>query len=72
MSSSKTENIDDTVSGKVKSMWKNYGKLAIGTYFGIYVTTLGSIFLSLDLDLFNAATFGLDPVYAVKKVFIHI
>eukprot|EP01035_Chromulina_nebulosa_P017772 gene17772-23375_t len=45
-----------------------YGVVAIGTYFGLYVTTLGSIFLSLDYDLFNSASFGLDPNTAIKKV----
>lgn len=53
-------------------MWKDYGKLAIGTYFSVYVVTLGSIFLSLDYDLFNAATFGIDPQTAIKKVVFSI
>jgi hypothetical protein len=39
--------------------------LAVGTYLGVYVTTLGSLFLALDYDIFNAATVGLDPVYAI-------
>ena len=30
---------------KVSYMWKNYGKLAIGTYFTIYVTTLGELLI---------------------------
>ena len=53
---------------KITYMWKNYGKLAIGTYFTIYVTTLGSIFFALDFDIFNAAAVGLDPAYAIHKV----
>eukprot|EP00600_Ochromonadales_sp_CCMP1393_P000916 CAMPEP_0174989774 /NCGR_PEP_ID=MMETSP0004_2-20121128/20922_1 /TAXON_ID=420556 /ORGANISM="Ochromonas sp., Strain CCMP1393" /LENGTH=179 /DNA_ID=CAMNT_0016243247 /DNA_START=129 /DNA_END=668 /DNA_ORIENTATION=+ len=52
---------------RVSDMWKKYGKLAIGTYLGIYVTTLSSIFFALDLDLFHAATFGFDPVAAITK-----
>jgi hypothetical protein len=53
---------------KVSGMWKNYGKVAIGTYLSIYVMTLSSLFVSLDFDLFNAATFGFDPVGAIGKV----
>mmetsp|Transcript_3823 Transcript_3823/g.3432 ORF Transcript_3823/g.3432 Transcript_3823/m.3432 type:complete len:222 (-) Transcript_3823:64-729(-) len=57
-----------SIKDKFKYMWKKYGVVAIGTYFGLYVTTLGSIFLSLDYDLFNSASFGLDPNTAIKKV----
>jgi hypothetical protein len=57
-----------SVKGKFKQIWNRYGFLAIGTYAGLYIMTLGSIFISLDLDLFNAATFGFDPEIAVLKV----
>lgn len=57
-----------TVAEKLKRMWKAYGALAVGTYLGVYVTTLGSLFLALDYDIFNAATVGLDPVYAIHMV----
>ena len=57
-----------TFKDKVANMWKNYGKLAIGTYLGVYITTLGSIFLALDFDVFNAATFGFDHAAAIAKV----
>jgi hypothetical protein len=53
---------------KVTGMWKNYGKVAIGTYLSIYVMTLSSLFVSLDFDLFNAATFGFNPLQAIGKV----
>eukprot|EP01038_Epipyxis_sp_PR26KG_P008040 gene8040-10895_t len=66
--SNKMDVTDPSVSGKLKAMWKNYGTLAIGTYLCIYVSTLSSIFLALDFDVFNAATFGLDAVSAVNKV----
>ena len=55
---------------KVKYMWKSYGYVAIGTYLGIYLTTLTSIFLCVDFDVFNAASIGLDPAYAIGKVTI--
>lgn len=61
---------DSCVKGKFKQIWKRYGFLAIGTYAGLYITTLGSIFISLDLDMFNAATFGFDPEIAVSKVLL--
>eukprot|EP01041_Mallomonas_annulata_P000372 gene372-679_t len=57
-----------TFGDKVKDLWKSYGYVAVGTYLGIYVTTLGSIYFCLDMDVFNSAAFGLDPVVAVKKV----
>jgi hypothetical protein len=57
-----------TVAEKLKKMWKAYGVLAVGTYFGVYVTTLGSLFFALDYDIFNAATVGLDPAYAISMV----
>lgn len=53
---------------KMKLMWKKYGTVFIGTYLGVYVTTLSSLFLALDYDVFNAAMVGLDPVAAVEKV----
>lgn len=56
------------VAGKVKGMWKKYGVVAIGTYLFVYIATLSSIFVSLDYDIFNAATFGFDPAMAVQKV----
>ena len=56
------------LKGKIKEIWKEYGYLAVGTYFSIYLTTLGSIYACLEFDIFNAASFGLDPVYAIKKV----
>lgn len=53
-------------------MWTSYGPLGIGAYLGVYVTTLGSIFLALDYDLFHAAQVGLDPASAIEKVSISI
>lgn len=49
-------------------MWKSYGTVAIATYLSIYVATLGGVFVSLDQDIFSAATFGFDPIAAVTKV----
>jgi len=52
---------------KLKSLWKSYGIITVGTYLGVYVVTLGSVFVALDFDIFNAATFGLDPAFAIEK-----
>ena len=52
----------------IKQMWKSYGTVAIATYLSIYVATLGGVFVSLDQDIFSAATFGFDPIAAVTKV----
>jgi len=59
---------ESSFKSKVKYMWKSYGAIAIGTYFGLYLTTLGSLFFALDFDVFHAASVGLDPVHAVQKV----
>lgn len=59
---------DTSLKGKIKALWKNYGIVAIGTYAGIYVSVLSSVFFALEYDVFNAATFGFDPAAAVQKV----
>ena len=59
---------DDGLKGKVAQLWGQYGYIAVGTYITVYISTLGGIFVSMDYDIFNAATFGFDPVGAVKKV----
>ena len=51
-----------------KELLKKYGYTAVGTYLSIYILTLGSIFGSLQYDLFNAATFGFDPLELINKV----
>lgn len=67
-SSNEIETEGTDLKSKVKGLWKNYGYVAIGTYFCIYVCTLSSIFLSLDNNVFSAQSFNFDPVEAVKKV----
>jgi hypothetical protein len=53
---------------KLKMLWRKYGWLSVGTYLGMYASTLGGIFISLEFDLFNAATFGLDTATLVDMV----
>lgn len=57
-----------SLKDKFKKLWKAYGIVLISTYLTIYVSTLASLFLALDLDWFNAASVGLDPIYAIQKV----
>jgi len=59
---------DESLKGKVKKLWKQYGVVAIGTYLGIYVSVLSSVYFALEYDVFNASTFGFDPTSAVQKV----
>ena len=69
ISSQQTNNLNEiSLKDKIKVMWKSYGYVAIGTYVSVYLVTLSSIFFSLDMDIFHAATVGLDPVSAVTKV----
>ena len=53
---------------RAKQLWNDYGYIAIGTHFSVWVVTLTSVFLSLDFDIFNSASFGLDPAGLVLKV----
>jgi len=67
MSSNPDEKKDVGIAGKFKQMWKKYGYLFVGTYASVYVTTLGALFISLDQDILQAATFGLDAETSVIK-----
>ena len=70
LSSAVEKDGDDNVKKKsiVRVLLNKYGAVAIGTYFCVWVMTLTSVFVCLDFDIFNAATFGLDPATAVLKV----
>ena len=57
-----------SMKDKFKKLWKQYGMIAVGTYFTIYASTLGGLFLAVDYDILNAASVGLDPVMAIDKV----
>ena len=65
--SSSEADTNNDLKSKVKVLWKQYGGVAVVTYLSVYICTLSSIFISLDYDIFNAATFGLDPNAAVKN-----
>ena len=67
-----TEEKGMDLKSKISGLWKMYGYIAVGTYAAVYITTLSSIFVAMDYDIFNAATFGFDPVGAVKKVMLGI
>lgn len=67
---SSINNVKPTIRQQLSGLWKKYGIIAVCTYLSIYIGTLSSIFVSLEYDIFNAATFGLDPVYAISKVSI--
>jgi hypothetical protein len=55
-------------TGKFQKYFKKYGMTFVGTYLGIYATTLGSIFSALNFDVFSAADFGFDPKALTTKV----
>lgn len=57
-----------TLKGKIKYMWKAYGYFAIGSYLGLYIVTLSSIYFALDFDVFKASSVGFSPEMAVHKV----
>lgn len=66
--SSETDGKKKSMKAVFTEMWHNYGYVFIGTYIGVYLVTLGSMFAALDMDVFSASTFGLDPASAVHKV----
>lgn len=51
----------------LKAIFKKYGYVAVGTYLSIYVMTLCSVFVALDLDLLQSSTFGFDPITTTKN-----
>jgi hypothetical protein len=55
-------------SGKFQIYFRKYGWTFVGTYLGLYVTTLGSVFVALNFDLFSAADFGFDAKVLTAKV----
>lgn len=57
-----------TFKDKAANLFKTYGKLAIITYTGVYLSTLGSMFFLLEYDVLNSSSFGLDPSIAIEKV----
>ena len=70
LSSAVEKDGDDNLRKKsiVRDLLNKYGAVAVGTYFCVWVMTFTSVFICLDFDIFNAATFGLDPAAAVLKV----
>jgi hypothetical protein len=54
--------------GKLMNLWRQYGYVALGTYFTIYVTTLTSLFYAFDNDLLSAHSIGLSPEDVIEKV----
>lgn len=59
-----------SLKARANELWNKYGAIALGTHFSVWVVTLSTVFVCMDLDIFNAATFGLDPIAAVVKVLI--
>lgn len=57
---SEKDSQENKSQGKLAQLWRRYGYLSIATYLGIYGATLTSMFLALEYDIFNAATFGFD------------
>lgn len=51
-----------------KGLFKKYGFLFVCTYAGVYVSTLGAIFGSLEYDLFHASSIGFEPAQAIIKI----
>lgn len=52
-------------SEKAKILFKRYGKVFVGTYVGIYFTTLLSFFVTLDVGLLDPDT--LSQIFKVSK-----
>jgi hypothetical protein len=59
----KDENL--TASQKARILFKKYGSVFVGTYFGVYFTTLFSFFVTLDSGLLDPDT--LSQIFKVSK-----
>lgn len=64
----KEKALPQTMRERLADLWKNHKGLVFGTYVALYATTLGSIYVAIDLDLLNSRTVGLDPAIAVNQV----
>ena len=49
-------------------MWKKYSMVFVGTYVGIYLSTLSGMFFCVENDVFPAAALGVDPIETVKSL----
>jgi hypothetical protein len=56
------------MAGNFKNYVQKYGWTFVGTYLSVYITTLGSVYLALDFDVFRASDFGLDAKSLTQKV----
>lgn len=56
----------ETNRTKMTKLFRKYGKLGVFTYFGIYYTTLFSIWAGLDYGIIG--TFGYEPTIAIEKM----
>jgi hypothetical protein len=65
---SKSNEVEEKKTNRVKEIFDKYGYVAIGTYLGVYVATLSGVFLALDYDLLASSSFGFDPITTTKSV----
>jgi len=57
-----------TFKQNMRVMWKKYGLLFVGTYFGLWAGTFTGMVACLEGGLFSASAFGVDPVDAVRSM----
>jgi Protein of unknown function (DUF1279) len=57
LESTKASVKERTVQGKatLKEMWRRYGLVAVGTYFGIYFSTLGGLYFVFEYGFMTAS-----------------
>ncbi|KAL7550936.1 hypothetical protein ACHAWF_014146 [Thalassiosira exigua] len=60
-----TKDANLTASQKARILFKKYGSVFVGTYFGVYFTTLFSFFVTLDSGLLDPDT--LSQIFKVSK-----
>lgn len=53
-------------TGRLQELWNKYGMVGIGTYFGVFVATLGSLYVVYDYGLVTELPSG--AVTAIEKV----
>ncbi len=58
---------DESKMGKLKLMMKRYGAVAVVTYFGVYVSTLGVLYAAIESGV-NPFDYGLDSGSLMGKV----
>jgi hypothetical protein len=53
-------------------MWKDYGKLTVATYLGVFAGTVGYIYLTLDAGILDADIYGFNAEKNCREALLQV